>query len=180
MEETVISAGFGGQGIMVLGKFLANAGMLSGLNVTYLPAYGAEVRGGTAHSMVRISSRRIGSPVVGRAGAVIIMNEPSLAKFGRRVAPEGGLLVCNTSMVPGGKLETQAEVVEAPLTDLAMELGNVKVANMIAAGIFAAKKDVFGLDLLSSVIERMAGDRKDIIPVNIKAIKKGFEIAAKS
>jgi len=177
IEESIVSAGFGGQGIMVLGKVLANAGMESGLNVTYLPSYGAEVRGGTAHSVVRISSSHIGSPVVERYSAGVIMNEPSMEKFEPLIAA-GGILIVNTSMVRTKAKRKDLHIIGAEITGLAMKLGNVKVANMIAVGIYAARKDIFTRQTLAGVIEKMAGERKEIIPINIKAVDVGIEIGS--
>jgi 2-oxoglutarate ferredoxin oxidoreductase subunit gamma len=178
VDETVICAGFGGQGIMVLGKVLAEVGMAAGFNVTWLPSYGAEVRGGTAHAMVRISSRDIPSPVVAEANAAIIMNGPSLKKFIGKIK-KGGLLILNTSMSEGDVKSPDIDVIEAPLTDEAMKLGNIRVANMIAAGIYVAKKDMFEMGLMTRVIEKMAGSRKELIPVNIKAVERGMEIGGR-
>ena len=178
VDESVICAGFGGQGIMVLGKVLAEAGMSEGLNVTWLPSYGAEVRGGTAHAMVRISSREIPSPVVSEASAAIIMNGPSLEKFAGKIK-KGGLLILNASMSEGKLKKADIDVVAAPLTDEAIKLGNIRVANMIAAGIYAAKKGLFDIELLTKVIEKMAGSRRELIPVNIKAVERGMEIGGR-
>lgn len=175
INESIICAGFGGQGVMVLGKFLAAAGMSSGFNVTWLPAYGAEVRGGTAHSYVRISSSAIGSPAVSHPGTAIIMNGPSLDKFEKRV-DKGGLIILNTSMCDRPVGRKDLEVAAVPLTDEAIALGSIKVANIIAAGIYAAKKGIFTKDILLETIEVMAGERKEIIPVNIKAIERGWEL----
>jgi 2-oxoglutarate ferredoxin oxidoreductase subunit gamma len=173
INEAIICAGFGGQGIMVLGRVLANAGMARDLYVTWLPSYGAEVRGGTAHSVVRISSRPIASPVVSGADTAIIMNEPSLDKFESKITA-GGLLILNTSMAKRKVSRDDIDVVGAPLTDEAIKLGNVRVANMIAAGIFAAKKKIFDKDVLVNVIEKMATGREELIPVNVKAVEKGI------
>jgi 2-oxoglutarate ferredoxin oxidoreductase subunit gamma len=178
VNETIICAGFGGQGIMTMGKVLANAGMMCGLNVTWFPSYGAEVRGGTAHAMVRISSDTIGNPIVFVADTAIIMNDPSLDKFERRIAP-GGLLISNTSMTSRRAARDDIEIVEAPLTDEAIKLGNVRVANMVAAGIFAAKKGIFDKSVLVKGMEQMAAGRKDLMPVNIRAVERGIEIASK-
>ena len=176
INETIICAGFGGQGIMVMGKVIAEAAMEKGLNVTWLPSYGAEVRGGTAHSMVRISSEVIGSPVVDEADAGIIMNAPSLEKFEDRIKSKG-LIVVNTSLVLKKPSRKDLDVVAAPLTDEAIKLGNVRVANMIAAGIYSAKKGIIDRAVLVRVIEEMAGGRKELIPVNVKAVDRGIEIA---
>ena len=176
INESIISAGFGGQGIMVLGKVIANCAMESGLNITYLPSYGAEVRGGTAHSIVRISTGTVGSPYVDRPNTAIIMNNPSLAKFESRIS-DGGLLIINTSLVTDKPVRKDVDIVAASLTDEAVKIGNVKVANVIAAGIFFEKKDIFDKGVIRKVIELMARGREELIPINMKAIERGAEIA---
>ena len=161
---------------MVLGKVLAQAGMAKGLNVTWLPSYGAEVRGGTAHSATRISSEPIGSPIVLRPDTAIIMNGPSFDKFEDSIR-EKGLLILNSSMAGRGANRDDMEVIAAPLTDEAIKLGNVRVANMIAAGIYAGKKGIIDERVLDGVIREMAAGREELIPINIKAVKRGIEIA---
>ncbi|MFH1665128.1 MAG: 2-oxoacid:acceptor oxidoreductase family protein [Candidatus Omnitrophota bacterium] len=178
MNESIICAGFGGQGIMTLGKVLANAGMELGFNVTWFPSYGAEVRGGTAHSMVRISGEYIASPLVSLVDTAFIMNTPSLKKFENKVK-EGGLIILNTSMVMSGSVRKDIDIAEAPLTDEAIKLGNVKVANMIAAGIYAARKNIINKEALISVIRKMAAGREDLISINIKAVEVGMEIGSR-
>jgi len=175
INESIISAGFGGQGVMVLGRFFATAGMDSGLEVTWLPSYGAEVRGGTAHSFVRMSSSHIANPVVLLADSAVIMNEPSLDKFEHRIKP-GGLLILNSSMSSRSVRRDDIDAVEVPLTEEAISLGNVRVANIIAAGVYTGKKGIFKRALLESVIEKMLGGRKDLISINIKALERGMEI----
>ncbi|MGB3082764.1 MAG: 2-oxoacid:acceptor oxidoreductase family protein [Candidatus Omnitrophota bacterium] len=177
LSEEIICAGFGGQGIMVLGKVLANAGMEKGYNVTWMPSYGAEVRGGTAHSMVKIDSETIGSPVVADADTAFIMNEPSLDKFENRIK-KGGLLILNTSIIKRASKRNDLNIIEADLTDEAIALGNVKVANMIAIGIYITKKEAFDKGLFFSVIEKMAAGQEDLILVNKKAVEKGIEIGS--
>jgi len=176
IKETIICSGFGGQGLMTLGKVLANAGMISGLKVTWFPSYGAEVRGGTAHAIVRISTEAIGSPLSSTADTAIIMNEPSLEKFENRITP-GGLMILNTSMTGRGTPRDDIETVEAPLTEEAIKLGNVRVANMIAAGILTEKKPIFSKDVLIKAMEQMAAGRKDLLKINIKAVTRGIELA---
>ena len=158
---------------MVLGKFLTEAGMMKGYNVTWLPAYGAEVRGGTAHSSVIISSDTISNPMVKNPEVAIIMNGPSLDKFEDTIQP-GGLLILNTSMCKRSAKRKDIEVIELPLTDEAIKLGNVKVANMIAAGIYEARKNIFGKPCLMETVKKMAKGRERIIPVNLKAVEKGM------
>jgi len=177
-NETIICAGFGGQGIMVMGKVLANAGMEEGYRVTWLPSYGAEVRGGTAHSMVRLSSGQIAGPTVSEADTGIIMNGPSLDKFETRIKKDG-LLIVNASLVERKPERDDIDVVTAHFTEEAEALGNVRVANMIAVGAYARRKGILKKDTLLAVIEKMAAGRKNLIPINIKALERGMELAGK-
>jgi len=176
VNEAIILAGYGGQGVMLLGKVLADAGMREKLYVTWLPSYGAEVRGGTAYAMTRISSRPIASPFIAKADSAIIMNEPSLVKFEDRIVP-GGLLILNTSLASRGVKRKDLDVIEVPLTEEAMKLGNVRVANMIAASIYAAKKGVIRTDTLVDTIKKMGAGRKELIDINMKAVERGVELA---
>ena len=175
VNESILCAGFGGQGIMVLGKVLANAGMAAGYNVTWLPAYGAEVRGGTAYSMVKISSEPIGSPVVFPAETAVIMNEPSLDRFESEVAA-GGLIILNTSMTDRPVKRRDIEVAGCPLTEEAMAIGTKKVANIIAAGVFMARKGIISREIMVNVIEEIAGGKKELVEVNIRALDRGMEL----
>ncbi len=163
---------------MTLGKVLVTAAMARGLHVTGFPSYGAEVRGGTAHTMVRISSQPVAGPIVTLADTAIIMNGPSLEKFENAVVP-GGLLILNTSIVRRKAARDDIYVSEAPLTEEAIKLGNVRVANMIAAGIFAAKKEIVSKEDLIHAMKKIAAGREDLIPVNVRAVEKGMEIAGK-
>jgi 2-oxoglutarate ferredoxin oxidoreductase subunit gamma len=172
MTERIIIAGSGGQGIMLLGKILAEAAMREARHVTWLPSYGAEVRGGTAHCMVVISDREIGSPYVGQADTLIIMNSPSLDKFQARVKNKG-LLILNSSLAKQ-EIKGNAHMLRHPFTDMAVELGNIKVANMLALGCFIAKKKLVNLKTVFGIIADFApSDKKDLIEINKQALKKG-------
>jgi len=176
MIERVIIAGAGGQGIMVLGKVLAEAAMKEDRFVTWLPAYGAEVRGGTAYCMVIISDYEIGSPHIDKADTLIIMNQPSWGKFKHRLN-RGGLLIFNTSLVrPGGTVKTN--FLGQPFTDIATDLGNIKVANMVATGFYIASKKII---LLSSVLRAISdiapSDKRALIEINKQALQKGTSLA---
>jgi len=144
MTERVIMAGFGGQGMMLLGKLLAAVAMDEGREVTFFPSYGAEVRGGTAHCHVVISDEPIYSPIVERADSLIIMNQPSYGKFRPRLKP-GGLLLLNTSMAdpdPAQERGSPCVYLSIPATDTANQLGNVRVANVVMLGAYAAVRPV--------------------------------------
>ena len=172
----VIIAGFGGQGVMVIGNLLAYAAMKEGKYVTYLPAYGVEMRGGTANCTIVISSHEIGSPVVGRPHAAIVMNLPSLIKYEPLVLPKG-LLMVNTSLIdlkePSRK---DIELLPVPVNEIAIENGNPKLANMVALGAFAEKTKLVRVNSLFESLEKVLDERyHHLIPSNIKAIQIGSE-----
>jgi len=178
--EEVIVAGFGGQGIMLTGKLLAQTAMHAGREVTYMPSYGAEVRGGTANCMVVIAAEQIASPIVTRPDSLIAMNKASLNKFANRVK-RGGLLVMNSSLIDedlSGKLDDTIEVLAVPADELAVELGNQKVANMVALGAYLQSKGLFGADAAAQALPQvLAGRHHNTLPVNIQALRKGAEFA---
>ena len=175
MYEKIICAGFGGQGIMLMGKLLAQIGMSQGYQVTWLPSYGAEVRGGTAHSMVHISTERIASPTIFSPTTCIVMNKPSLIKFMDRVKP-GGLLIINTSMADRIVEKKAVKIAALPLTRLASELGNIKVANMIAIGAFIQLKKIFPLKNVLNELNNVLPLKEELISLNRKAINLGYEL----
>ena len=129
--ERIVIAGSGGQGVMLLGKVLAQTAMLEGKEVTWFPAYGPEVRGGTSHCMVTVSDQEIGSPYISVADTLIILNQPSLNRFKGILNKNQGLLILNSSLTKV-EAEIKAQVISFPCTDIAIELGNIKVANMVA------------------------------------------------
>lgn len=173
MIERIIIAGAGGQGIMLLGKVLAQAAMQEKKCVTWLPAYGAEVRGGTAHCMVVISDREIGSPYIAQPDTLIIMNSPSLERFKERIKNKG-LLIINSSLAQG-PVPGNVNILRYPFTDMAVKLGNIKVANMVALGCYIAHKNIVSAKTILEVISEMAPpDKKGLIEINQKALKEGM------
>jgi 2-oxoglutarate ferredoxin oxidoreductase subunit gamma len=173
MYQGLIMAGFGGQGIISGGIMLAYTGMMDGLNVTFFPAYGAEMRGGTANCSIVISSDPVASPVVGSPDTVLIMNEPSLAKFEPTVKP-GGRIFVNTSLVASRPKRTDVEVIEVPANELAEELGSIKCANMVMLGAYARKTGAVKIETLKNNIKKVYPRAKDIlVEMNKKAIDKG-------
>lgn len=175
MTERIIIAGSGGQGIMLLGKVLSEAAMRENKFVTWLPAYGAEVRGGTSHCMVVISDKEIGSPYIDKADAMIIMNGPSLEKFKNRIK-EKGLLIINSSLAPKYK-DSKLNIFQRPFTDIAIGLGNIKIANMAALGCFLAKKKAVSLKSVSEAISEIApADKSALIGINKKALEEGARL----
>ncbi len=172
----VIVAGFGGQGVMVIGNLLAYAAMLEGRQVTYLPVYGVEMRGGTANCTVVISSGPIGSPVVGKPRAAIVMNLPSLKKYEPSVLP-GGLLFVNSSLIePKETYRKDIEILSIPINEIAIDHGIPKLANMIALGAFNQKTNLVRMASLFISLEKVLDERyHHFIPSNTK----GIEIGAK-
>jgi len=175
MIEKILIAGAGGQGIMLFGKVLAEAAMREGKQVTWLPSYGAEVRGGTAHCMVAISDAEIASPFIDKADTLIIMNSPSFERFKKGIKNKG-LLIVNSSLVTQ-EIGQNDYVFKHPFTDLALELGNIKVANMLALGYLIAKKKIIDLKTVFEVIESIApADKRGLIEINKKALQKGASL----
>ena len=171
MTHRIIIAGAGGQGIMMLGKVLAEAAMLENRFVTYLPAYGAEVRGGTANCMLVVSDSQIGSPLVEEADSLIIMNEPSLDRFAKVISKTGTIFI-NSSLVRG--VGSKGNSMRLPFTDTAMRLGNQRAANMVALGSFCGKTELIDLKSVTKVIEDSAPvEKKDLAVLNIKALEAG-------
>ena len=175
MREDIIFSGFGGQGIMLMGKAFSYAAMNRGKFVTWMPSYGAEVRGGTAHSMVIISDSPIGSPVVREPSICVAMNKPSLCKFEDKVKKKG-LLIINKSLVDIASERNDIDTLEIPVTDMASSLGNPRVANMIVLGALLAKRNILPVEsLIDSLKFVIPESRRKMIPLNQEAIKKGYE-----
>jgi 2-oxoglutarate ferredoxin oxidoreductase subunit gamma len=172
----VVIAGFGGQGVMVIGNLLALGAMNEGRHVTYLPTYGVEMRGGTANCTVVISALEIGSPVVGKPCSSIVMNLPSLVKYENLVLP-GGLLLINSSLVPLEETSRKdIEILPVPANEIAIGNGNPRLANMVALGAFVEKMQVVRMTSLFGSFEKILDERyHHLIPANIKAIEIGAE-----
>ena len=176
METNILAAGFGGQGVMTLGKFLASATCdATDKNVTFFPSYGAEQRGGTANCFVVISDDEIGSPAGDEMDDMIVLNEASLDKFLGRLK-SGGRLFINSSIVKGDIPRDDVTVVKAPVTDLSLELGNSKVLNIIMLGVYIGYTEVLPVDVVWSTIEHKLGKKPKLLPLNKQAFEKGLEI----
>ena len=179
MKEEIIFAGFGGQGIMLMGKTLSYAAMNEGKNVTWMPSYGAEVRGGTAHSMVVISDTPIASPVVKEPGICIVMNKPSLKKFEPKIRP-GGTLIINKSLAEIETKRSDIDILKIPATDMALKLGNPRVGNMIMLGALLARKDLLPIEfLIQSLKDVIPRHHHNMIAINEKAIREGYEYGSR-
>lgn len=176
MLEEVIIAGFGGQGIMLMGRLLAYAGMLEGKNVAWMPSYGPEMRGGTANCTVIISSEEIASPVVPYPRSIIVMNKPSLDKFEANVQKDG-LIVLNESLIDQKVSRNDVTIVRVPANDIANQLGNLRTANMVALGTYVKKSGVVKLKTIFEALEKlMAGRNQKLVDLNKRALKKGKEL----
>jgi len=172
--KTVI-AGFGGQGILSMGLNLAQAAMLEGRYVTYLPSYGAEVRGGTANCTVAISDEEIASPVASSPEFVVVMNLPSLVRFQNHVQ-SGGLLFINSSLVEKEITRGDIDIVSVPANNIAERLGNPKSANMVMLGAFIKKTKLVSL---GSVIEGLGNalrNKRKLIVINKEALTAGYDL----
>jgi len=173
MREEVIMAGSGGQGIMFAGTLLAHAAMEEGLNVTYFPSYGAEMRGGTANCTVIISDESIGSPVVTNPSSLLAMNENSVERFASKVK-KNGLIIVNSSLLKKEVAIDGVEVVRVKATELAEELGDGRVANMVILGAYIKRRKVVSLARTIESLEKVLGKgRENLLSLNREALKKG-------
>lgn len=174
LNEKVICAGFGGQGVMSMGQLLTYAGMLEGKQVSWLPSYGPEMRGGTANCNVMISEAPIGSPVITNdATAAIVMNLPSLDKFEENVAP-GGMVLVNSSLIPKKVTRQDVKAYYVPANDIAGELGNIRAANMVILGAYLALANPVAVESIVEALKKVFGASKaHLIPMNEEALRRG-------
>ena len=177
MHEEVIVSGFGGQGALFAGQLLAYTGMDEGWHVTWIPSYGPEMRGGTAHCIIILSADDIGSPVIRQPSICIVMNPPSMDKYEPLVKP-GGLLVANSTLIRRRSERTDIEAVYVPANDLAAELGNGKMANVILLGAMLGTREILPIDSIKRTMEQhIPQRRKHIIEPNKRALDRGVQYA---
>ncbi|QAZ68799.1 2-oxoacid:acceptor oxidoreductase family protein [Solidesulfovibrio carbinolicus] len=178
LYQDVIIAGFGGQGVMLIGNLLAYAGMEHGLNVTYIPVYGPEMRGGTANCTVVVSDDAIGSPIIRSPKSLIIMNRPSLDKFQPQLV-DGGVLVVNSSLVdPALADASRVRLVPVACNEIADGLGNTRMANMVALGAFIEATGVLPLSVVEESLSHViAKHYSHLIPQNAEALRAGANAA---
>lgn len=173
MEERLIIAGFGGQGVMAMGQLLTYAGMIEDKNVSWLPSYGPEMRGGTANCSVILSDEPVGSPVVTDSTASIVLNKPSLDKFENSVV-SGGKLFINSSLIDKKSVRNDIDVYYIPANEMAIELGNDKVANMVMLGAFLEATKLVDIESILKAFTKVFGDDKaHLVPLNKEALEKG-------
>ena len=179
MQHEVQFAGFGGQGIMVMGQILAQASLLAGSEVVWIPSYGPEMRGGTAYCTVVIGDRPIGSPIIRNPKHLVAMNRPSLEKFAPTVKP-GGVIFINSSIIAVEAGREDVDVLKVPIIELAKDLGNVKAANIIALAAFVARSKIVDFELLREAVKEKFAAREKLIPLNMKALDEGLKAAIAS
>lgn len=176
LKEKIICAGFGGQGVMSMGQMLTYAGMIEDKQVSWLPSYGPEMRGGTANCNVIVSDSLIGSPIISDdATCAIVMNLPSLDKFEADLEAKGRLLI-NSSLIEKKASRDDVEAFYIPANEIAIELGNSKVANMVMLGAYIELTKAVTFESLHKALQKVFGERKaHLIEINEKALQKGAE-----
>ena len=179
INEKILVAGFGGQGVLAIGKMLAEAAMAEGAEVSWLPSYGPEMRGGTSNVSVNLSDSPIGSPLIakGDASCIIAMNLPSMIKFESYVKP-GGLLLVNSSIIDRKCDRTDINVRYVPVNDIANEMGNPRVANMVMLGAYLEMAKVVKVDTLIEQLKDVFGKKNPkLVDLNKDAIERGAKAA---
>ena len=178
MIEEVYIAGFGGQGALSTGQLLAQAGLREGKHVSYVPFYGVERRGGMAYCGVTISDGQVSSPIVTEPTVLVVMNNQSLLRFEQAVVP-GGLILINSSLVDSPVQRKDVRVVRIKANEEAEALGDARVANNIILGALVALTGVVSLEAVEKSLQDVLPERHHkLIPVNVKALQRGFELAA--
>ncbi len=173
--EKVIVAGFGGQGVMLLGQILSYAATEEALNTVWIPSYGPETRGGTANCSVVISKENINSPVVSSCDALIALNEPSLKKFEGKVKP-GGVIITNSGLIKDYDYRDDVDVYAIDASKIALEIGNLKVVNMVALGAYLGANKIFDTPAIEKVFTKIfTGNKTKLIEVNKKALQAGVD-----
>ena len=173
MEAQFLIAGFGGQGVLLIGQLLAKAAMHEGMNVSWMPSYGPEMRGGEANCAVVISDEAIGSPLVTEPPIAVIMNKPSLTKFEPKVEA-GGLLIYNASLIDTPPTRTDVTAVPVDCTAIAEQIGNARTANMVMLGAILERTHVVSIDSAMEALKATFGPKKEhLLPINRQAMEAG-------
>ncbi|MEF9864575.1 MAG: 2-oxoacid:acceptor oxidoreductase family protein [Christensenellaceae bacterium] len=177
MTEQIILAGFGGQGVLLAGQIIAYAGMNEGKNVSWLPSYGPEMRGGTANCNVVVSDGEVGSPVVVEADCLLVMNRPSLEKYEKDLK-SGGLLLINSDLIEVEPKRTDIKIIKVPANTLAEQAGSIKAANMVMLGAYnACAKVVKNKTIIECLAKIMGAKKAKLIPMNETALQLGADAA---
>ena len=174
-EKNFIIAGFGGQGVLLAGEVLANAFMLAGKNVTWYPSYGAEMRGGTVNCEIVMSDDEVSEVNKSDADFIVALNQASFDRFLSKIK-KGGWMIANSTLVKEIKTRTDINYLFAPITKLAEDLGNVKMANILSLGILAKADNAVSIETLNLALDAVIPPhRKNLLPLNIEALKIGYE-----
>lgn len=170
-----IFAGFGGQGVLSMGLNLAQAAMLEGKYITYLPSYGAEMRGGTANCTVAVSDEEIASPVASSPEFIVAMNQPSLIRFQNQIE-SGGLFFVNSSLIEAEISRGDIDIVKVPANSIAEELGSPRSANMVMMGAFTKKSNLASLSSVIEALKDTLKNKQKLIAINKKALQAGYDL----
>ena len=177
-ETKIVIAGFGGQGVVLAGNILARAAVIENKNVTGMVSYGVEMRGGTANSTVVISDEEIASPCIERPNAAMILNQPSLDKFEDALEP-GSIVLLNSSLINREMARDDIKTATVEATAIARELGNVRVANIVALGAFVKSTGVVKIESIEKAIRQLFAEKKPgLAEINIKALEQGVATVA--
>jgi 2-oxoglutarate ferredoxin oxidoreductase subunit gamma len=179
MLEELIVAGFGGQGVLSMGMTLAYAGMVEDKEISWMPSYGPEMRGGTANCIAIISDAKISSPIISEFDSAIILNQPSMEKFESRVKP-GGLLIYESSNILKPSSRTDIEIIGIPAATEAVKMKNSKILNMIMLGAYLERKPVVKVDSIIEALKKVLPERyHNLLPINKEALNRGAELVEK-
>jgi 2-oxoglutarate ferredoxin oxidoreductase subunit gamma len=176
MQSSLLIAGFGGQGVMLMGQLLGYAACAAGKEATFLPSYGPEQRGGTANCTVIIADRPIGAPRVRQLDVLIALNEPSLAKFLPMVKPNG-IVIANSSLVHSKVERDDVQVCYLPADDIARELGSARVANVVMLGAYISRSGTLTVEQMDGIIAEKLAKKAELLEINKTALRRGIEAA---
>jgi 2-oxoglutarate ferredoxin oxidoreductase subunit gamma len=176
MQSEVMFAGFGGQGILLIGKILAHAAMEEGFEVAWIPSYGPEMRGGTAYCLVVISDSLIGSPIIRNPMHLVAMNRPSLEKFAPMIKPDG-VVVINSTLISITSGRSDVDEILIPANDIAKDVGSVMAANIVALAAFVARSKIVDFDVLRDCVKKEFSRKEKLIPLNMAALEEGKRAA---
>ena len=178
VTHELLIAGFGGQGILSMGMTLGYAAMIENKEISWMPSYGPEMRGGTANCIVIVSDKRISSPIITTFDTVIALNQPSLDKFEKAVK-SGGLLMYDSTNIINRPTRADLEIVAIPASDEASNLKNMRIMNMIVLGAFLAQKEVVAIDSVMKALSNVLPERyHHLLPLNEQALRRGQELVA--
>ncbi len=178
MTHELLIAGFGGQGVLSMGMVLGYAAMIEKKEISWMPSYGPEMRGGTANCIVIVSDKRISSPIITTFDTVIALNQPSLDKFESRVKP-GGLLMYDSTNIITPPTRTDLEIVPIPASEEASNMKNMKIMNMIVLGAFLERREIVKIESVVEALKKVLPERyHHLLPLNEQALRRGQELVA--